>query len=145
MYVPTRLMKVLIDELNIHRMNTLLFFIFEYVQLIYMFFRTDLREMFYNTIDRIDIIKTYKRKVGRKLEKEKNFHERCYNAKKVGTAGLCQTDNGNWGFCSRSCITDKDLNDGEPYEEAVFQYFDEAPKGSSFSGSKAFNEFCISN
>lgn len=87
----------------------------------------DLKEMFYDTIDRIEIRR--KNAYGRfwKLEI-------CYNVKKVGKFGVCQTKNaGNWGFCSRSCIVGPVLGINDPYEEAEFKYFDEAPEGSLFS------------
>ena len=103
--------------------------------------------MFYNKFDRIDIIKKYREIVGGKIEEEKRLHEICYNVKKIGTAGICQTvgDKGNWGFCSRSCTVDRDLGNGEPYEEAEFKYFDEAPEGSLFAGLIVFHEHRMGN
>ena len=69
----------------------------------------------------------------------------CYNVRKVGYYGLCQTTTAenkrNWGFCSRSCQAGTNVQNDQPYEEAEFRYFDEAPKGSLFSGSRAFYEF----
>ena len=92
-------------------------------------------------------MKTHVEMVGKDFVEEQRLHERCYNVKKVGTAGICQTrsDKGNWGFCSRSCTVDTDLGDGEPYEEAEFKYFDEAPAGSLFAGLIAFHEYQIGN
>ena len=67
----------------------------------------------------------------------------CYNVRKVGYYGLCQTTTAenklNWGFCSRSCKAGTNVQNDQPYEEAEFRYFDEAPKGSLFSGSKNFS------
>ena len=103
--------------------------------------------MFYSKFDRIDIMKTYRKNVGEEIVVEERLHERCYNIKKVGTAGLCQTaaNKGNWGFCSRSCTVDRDIDGSEPYEEAEFKYYDEAPVGSLFAGLIAFHEYRIGN
>lgn len=90
-----------------------------------------LKEKFYDEIDRIEI----KGPIGTRLL------ERCYNVRKLGYYGVCETDKrtgSNWGFCSRSCKVNDRLDDNEPYEEAEFKYFDEAPRGSSFAGSNVF-------
>ena len=90
-----------------------------------------LKKLFYGTIDRIVI-------------KEGNAYgkllELCYNVQKLGSTGVCHTDKSgkNWGFCSRSCKIRNKPGQDEPYEEAEFKYFDEAPRGSSFAGSNVF-------
>ena len=96
-----------------------------------------LKEMFYESIDRIEI-------------REDNIAghfgwrllERCYNLKKVGVYGVCKTkgQRDNWGFCSRACKVDQVLDDDEPYEEAEFRYFDKAPEGSEIAGNKSLIE-----
>ena len=108
------------------------------IDVLHIFFRIALKEMFYDTIDRIDIIKIHKRIVKGNVEKEERLHERCYNVKKVGTAGVCQIkrDTGIWGFCSSSCDKEDYLDHGDPYEEADFKYYEVPPEGSQFSGSK---------
>lgn len=99
--------------------------------------------MFYNTNDRIDIIKIYKRVVGGEIRNEERLQERCYNVRKVGTAGICQTkrDTRTWGFCSRSCTVKPEFEKDEPYEEAEFKYFEEPPEGSAFAGFKVLDEY----
>ena len=81
-----------------------------------------------------------------------NVLETCYNFKTLGGYGICQLNKDflinkdllsvfdadalfNWGFCSRSCNY-KDKADGDPddpYEEAIFEYFEEAPPITLFA------------
>ena len=72
--------------------------------------------------DRVIIMK------GRKVE------EVCYNVRKLGKYGICQTKEGrpyNWGFCSRACIIEQEIPSNEPgYEEMKATYFDDAPPNS---------------
>ena len=87
-----------------------------------------LQELFRNIIDRIEI----RLKNGKLLE-------RCYNVRKLGSVGVCRTDQlgKNWGFCSRACKYGLFplVKENEPYEEAEFKYLDESPEGSLFKGS----------
>ena len=90
-----------------------------------------LKEIFHKTIDRIEI---------RRTSIYGPILEICYNVKKVGYYGICETKSkkfvkrGNWGFCSRACNIDEFPDDDEPYEEAEFRYFDTAPQGSENAG-----------
>ena len=70
--------------------------------------------------------------------------ETCYNVNAIGQYGICQIDNDDnnfgfqWGFCSRSCRTQNArvlgfLEPSEPYEEAEFEYFDNAPPYTLFA------------
>ena len=88
--------------------------------------------MFDEDVDRI--------RISTKYDKNKIKTEECYNAVALGKYGICETNEiypFNWGFCSRSCTKKKSpgwTNEKEPYEEALFEYFDTAPKHSLFSG-----------
>ena len=73
--------------------------------------------------------------------------ETCYNVNALGQYGICQIDNDNnnfgfqWGFCSRSCRKQNArvlgyLESNEPYEEAEFEYFDNAPPYTLFASKK---------
>ena len=73
--------------------------------------------------------------------------ETCYNVNALGQYGICQIDNDNnnfgfqWGFCSRSCKKQNArvfgyLESNEPYEEAEFEYFDNAPPYTLFASKK---------
>ena len=68
----------------------------------------------------------------------------CYNLKKVARYGYCKTNKPqprNWGFCSRSCEyfpTPEPSNNGKPYEEEKFMYFEENPIPAAIMNEPAF-------
>ena len=66
----------------------------------------------------------------------------CYNLKKVAKYGICPTQLPNpqhWGFCSRSChVAFSGMSETDPYEEAEFKYFEEAPGTSNKFKGKLF-------
>ena len=59
-----------------------------------------------------------------------NREDICFNLKKAGKYGVCTTNDASprhWGFCSRSCHVTKLVSNSEPYEEAEYKYFENAP------------------
>ena len=102
----------------------------------------ELKEIFHKTIDRIEI---------RRTSIYGPILEICYNVKKVGYYGICETKSkkfvkrGNWGFCSRACNVDEFPDDDEPYEEAEFRYFDTPPQGTTSRFHPGFIFFFVNN
>ena len=80
--------------------------------------------------------------------------EICYNVKKVGRHGICQTNRKkpyNWSFCSKACVqanlvVDAPSKNPEAYQEYDSMraiYFEEPPKEDPLSGNKIEPDFEI--
>ena len=75
--------------------------------------------------------------------------ETCYNFKTLGTYGICKLNRNDGdasftlGFCSRSChYKDDPVGDPyDPYEEATFEYFEDAPSITLFASNYYY--FCL--